>query len=83
MKAAAAQLTPSKHAGIAMLFTSRDGPTRAVKLLLHLRTSKRPVDYPKWPLPNLRAAASVREEAVTRVAFQENLTNAAKADKQK
>lgn len=38
-----------------MPFTSRDRRTLAVKLFFHLATSKRPIDYSKWPLPNIRA----------------------------
>lgn len=43
----------SEHANITMLFTLKDNNTLVAKPLFHLTTSKRPIDYSKWPLPNI------------------------------
>lgn len=43
----------SEHANITMLFTSKDKNTLVAKPLFQLTTSKRPIDYSKWPLPNI------------------------------
>lgn len=43
----------SEHANITMPFTLKDKNTLVAKPLFHLTTSKRPIDYSKWPLPNI------------------------------
>lgn len=42
-----------ENADITMLFRLKDKNTLVAKPLFHLTTSKSPIDYSKWPLPNI------------------------------